>query len=475
MEIDLSFVSIPFALLFSVLIVLLLIIKNHTSRKILVLIACFAFYSFWDWRVLLILIGYILINFSVSKAFEKHTEKPWRRKLLIASVILNLGFLGYFKYYDFFVTSLNSLLSTFSPGLHLLGFMAPIGISFFCFSTLSYFFDIYYDIIPPSRSLLDFSLFIAFFPKIISGPIQRAKDFFSQLELSFQINLPNLNEGIQLILRGMLKKLVIADHLSIMVDNVFASPNVFSSWSTWVAVLSYSLQIFFDFSGYTDMAIGIGKVLGFDLPQNFNLPYTAQSVTEFWRRWHITLSSWFRDYLFIPLEISRARKLRGKIFQSINILIVFGLTGLWHGANWTFVVWGILHGLYISIENLISRSLTKPSPWTSMIAWIRSLFVFLVLSLTWIPFRASNWQTVGLIFKKLLFFGSTTNIEWYYIWAAVIIPLALLGGYFIRRSNWRWPIFSIQKFYTPAVILFEALIVFFFSPDNASPFIYLQF
>lgn len=470
-----SFVSIPFAILLAVLIVLLWIIKNQTFRKILVLIASFAFYAFWDWRVLIILIGYILINFLFTKSFEKHAGKEYQKKVLITSVFLNLGILAYFKYFNFFISSLNSLLSSFSPGLQTLDVLTPIGISFFCFNTLSYFFDIYNEIIPPTRSLLDFSLFIAFFPKIISGPIQRAKDFFSQLELGFQINLTNLNEGVQLILRGMLKKLVIADHLSIMVDNVFASPSVFSSLSAWVAVLSYSLQIFFDFSGYTDMAIGVGKILGFELPQNFNLPYTAQSITEFWRRWHITLSSWFRDYLFTPLEISRARKQRGKFIQCINILFVFSLTGMWHGANWNFILWGALNGAYISIENLISRSLTKPSPWTSKIAWIRSLFVFFLLSLTWIPFRASTWETMALIFKKLLFLESTINIEWYYLWAVVIIPIALLGGYLIRRFNWRWPIFSLQKYYTPAIILFEALIVFFFSPSTTSPFIYLQF
>lgn len=467
--------SVPFAILIGSLILVVRFANGQIFRKSLLLTACFVFYSFWDWRLALILAGFILLNFALSLTLGNRKTIIGRKFLFILSLVSNLVFLGLFKYFNFFIDGLNLLLAPISSQLQTLNLILPLGISFYTFGSISYIIDIYGETIKPNRSLLDYALFISFFPRIISGPIQRAADFFSQLDKGIDITLSNLNEGTQLILRGMLKKLVIADNLGIMTNNIYASPNIFSSSSTWVAVLAYSIQILFDFSGYTDMAIGIAKILGINLPQNFNLPYTSQSITEFWRRWHMTLSSWFRDYLFYPLEISRARKSRPPLFQYFNILFVFLLTGLWHGANWNFVLWGGLHGAYISIEHLLFRSKIKPQPWTSMKAWIRSLLIFLVLTLTWIPFRSPDWQTTRIIFEKLMFIKSTYNIEWYYIWALISIPIILFGGFLVRRFEWKWPVLPIQKPYTPAFLLLEALLVFFFSPINSSPFIYFQF
>jgi alginate O-acetyltransferase complex protein AlgI len=235
--------------------------------------------------------------------------------------------------------------------------------------------------------------------------------------------------------------------------------------------MAYSIQILFDFWGYTDMAMGIGKMLGIELPQNFNLPYTAQSITEFWTRWHISLSTWLRDYLYISLGGNR----KGNLRTYVNLMITMLLGGLWHGASWNFVLWGGLHGVYLAAERFFFGG-GKPAqyPWTSPLAWLRSFFVFGLVSITWVPFRSPNWETTTLIMKKLLFAQTGYNIEWLYVWAWITIPI-IVGGWLARQFKWRWPILSIQKSYTPAVIVFQALIVFFFSPLSTSPFIYFQF
>jgi len=256
-----------------------------------------------------------------------------------------------------------------------------------------------------------------------------------------------------------------------MVDQIYKSPSVLSSATVWLGIFAYSIQIFCDFSGYSDMARGIAKTFGFELPVNFNLPYTSQSITEFWTRWHISLSNWFRDYLFFPLERRRLKWLG----QVGNLLIVFFLSGLWHGAGWNFIVWGGLHGVYLALEKIIFGKKLSENAWTSLIAWLRALLVFGLISVTWVPFRSPTLGTTILIFKKLLFVGAQYNFGWYYVWAVIAVPLIVIGGLLARRFEWKWPIPSIRESYTPALILLEFLIVLFFAPTNSSPFIYFQF
>ncbi len=314
-------------------------------------------------------------------------------------------------------------------------------------------------------------IFITFFPRLVAGPIMRSKGFLPQLGRGIHLDLNNLFEGIQLFLRGMLKKVVVADNLAVAVGQIYNAPGIFSPPSVWLAVTAYSVQILYDFWGYTDMARGVGRMLGFDLPLNFNLPYTSQSVTEFWNRWHISLSNWFRDYVFFPLERRRLKWLG----QTGNLVVVFLLSGLWHGANWNFIFWGGMHGVYLAVERAFVWAKPVQNPWSSYKAWLRSVLVFILITLTWIPFRSPDWQTTLLIFKKLLFMDTPYNIEWYSGWALFAIPLVVAGGWLARRFEWRWPIFPIQKTYTLAFILLEILIIFFFAPVNSSPFIYFQF
>jgi alginate O-acetyltransferase complex protein AlgI len=466
-----SFVSIEFLVLLLVLLGLLAIFKKPMIRKIILLSASCVFYAWWDWRFLGILVTVTVADYYISQFLVNTTDAKKRKMLLWFSIVLNLGFLGFFKYFNFFIDTLNVFTGMLGWRVGTLNIILPIGISFYTFETLSYVIDVYSGVAKPANSLLDYAIFITFFPRLVAGPIMRAKEFLPQLDRGIQLDLNNLFDGAQLFLRGMLKKLVVADNLAVMVDYIYKSPSVLSSSTIWLGVCAYSVQILYDFWGYTDMARGVGRMLGIELPLNFNLPYTSQSITEFWTRWHISLSSWFRDYVFFPLERRRLKWLG----QPGNLFIVFLLSGLWHGAGWNFIIWGGLHGFYLAMERVLPWARPVQNPWTSYKAWIRSFVVFILITITWVPFRSPDWQTALVIFEKLLFVGMQFNIHWYYGWAVFAVPLVVVGGWLFRRFEWSWPIFPIQKSYTLAFMLFEILIIFFFSPVNISPFIYFQF
>jgi len=466
-----NFISIEFAVLLAVALILLFVFKQTLARKLILLSASCFFYAWWDWRFLGLLAIVTVLDYYVSH-FMTLTSDPQKRKILLwISIAANLGFLGFFKYFNFFIDSLNLITQPLGWQVGTLNIILPIGISFYTFETLSYVIDVFRGTHGPAKSLLDYAIFITFFPRLVAGPIMRPSQFLPQLERGILLDFNNIMEGVQLFLIGLLKKLVIADNCAILVDQIYKSPSLFSTSTVWLAVLAYSVQIYFDFSGYTDMARGIGKMIGFDLPQNFNLPYTAQSITEFWTRWHISLSSWLRDYLYISLGGNR----KGNLRTYANLMITMLLGGLWHGASWNFVLWGGLHGGFLSIERLGFGKKPSQQAWTSIGAWVRALLVFGLVTITWVPFRSPNWQTTLLIYQKLFFVKMQYNFEWYYIWAVIAVPLIIFGGFVIRRFNWKWPIMSIQKTYTLAFILCEIMIIFFFSPLNNSPFIYFQF
>ena len=473
-----NFVSIEFAVIVVSTLALLSLIKNPLIRKIIMLVASCVFYAWWDWRFLGLLATVTVMDFYISRSLVG-TEEPKKRKyLLYLSLLVNLGSLGFFKYFNFFLGTMNALTKVLGWQMGMLNIILPLGISFYTFETLSYIIDVYHGVVLPAKSLLDYAVFMTFFPRIVAGPIIRAKRFLPQLERGIQILPSNLVEGLQLFLRGLLKKLVIADNVAIMVNQIYISPSVLSSPTIWLGVLAYSIQILCDFSGYTDMARGTGKMLGFDLPENFNLPYAAQSITEFWQRWHITLSNWLRDYIFFPLRralLKRRKRLPEWVELSVPPLVTMLLCGLWHGASWLFVLWGGLHGAYLVFERSAFGGKLAQNSRNPLIAFCRELLVFGLVSLTWVPFRSPNWETTLLIFKKLLFFGTQYNFEWYYIWAVLAVPIIVIGGLLARHFEWEWPIFPIQKSYLPAFILLEILIIFFFAPLSFSPFIYFRF
>jgi alginate O-acetyltransferase complex protein AlgI len=462
-----NFVSLEFAILLVSLATLLFLIKNQLIRKLVLLAASCVFYAWWDLRFLGLLAIVITLDYYLSHFLVKTTNlKISRRLLLWIGIIINLGILGFFKYFNFFIDTFNVFVGTWGWQLGTLSIILPIGISFYTFQSLSYIIDVYKGVTEPAGSLLDYAIFIGFFPKLVAGPIVRAKEFLPQLERGILIDPNNLTEGAQLFLRGMLKKLVVADNLAIMVEQVYKSPSIFSSPTVWLAIASYSIQILFDFWGYTDMARGIGKMLGFDLPLNFNLPYTSQSMTEFWNRWHISLSTWFRDYIFFPFRNTLMRskhKLSDWFAQTLATLVTMLASGIWHGA-----------GIYLVLEHLPGVKITRRS-WRSYKAWLKTFLIFLLVTITWVPFRSPNWQTTLIIFKKLLFVGMQYRIEWHFGWAAFTVPLILISGWLARRFEWKWPMIPIQKSYLPAFILLETLIIFFFAPLGSNPFIYFRF
>jgi alginate O-acetyltransferase complex protein AlgI len=466
-----NFISFEFLFLLLALLAALLIFKHLLARKWILLLASCVFYAWWDWRFLGLLAAVVLLGYYASRLMLATSDPKKRSAALWFSVTSHLAILGFFKYSNFFLDTFNWAVSPLGWQAGALKIILPIGISFYTFEALSYVLDVYKGTAQPANSLLDYAVFITFFPRLVAGPIMRAKGFLPQLERGILLNFDNFFEGIQLFLRGMLKKVVVADNLALAVSQVYNAPSVFSPLSVWMAVIAYSVQILYDFWGYTDMARGVGRMLGFDLPLNFNLPYTSQSVTEFWNRWHISLSSWFRDYVFFPLERRRFKRLG----QAGNILIVFLLSGLWHGANWNFIFWGGMHGVYLAVERAFDWAKPVQHPWTSAKAWLRSFLIFLLLTITWVPFRSPNWRTTLLIFEKLLFVKMQYNIEWYSAWTLFAVPLVIVGGWLFRRFEWRWLILKIQQPYALAFLLLEILMIFFFAPVNSSPFIYFQF
>jgi alginate O-acetyltransferase complex protein AlgI len=467
-----SFITFEFAILFSITFIFLILVKSTVGRKLILLSASLIFYAAWDWRFLGLLVLMTLVVHKLTLSLDKAKDKNRKKLIFIVTIVFILSILLFFKYFNFFIDNINLFFTLFGWKISSINIILPIGISFYTFEILGYVFDNYRGVALPAKSLLDFAVFITFFPNLISGPIMRANQFLPQMERGVQINFPYFIEGLQKFLQGLIKKIVVADSLLIMVDQIFYLPSSFSSATVWLGVLAYSVQIFCDFSGYIDMATGISKMIGIDLQRNFDLPFTAQSISDFWRRWNITLSSWFRDYLFMPLELKR-RKVKYFRVQT-NIMIVFLLTGLWHGATWNFVLWGGLHGVYLIVERLISRGRPIPTKWTSPLSWFRALFTYFWILIALVFFRSPGLHTTGLIFSKL-FFLSPTGIEWFYQSAVFFVPLFILGGWIYRsiENRIQMPIISYPVQFS--LMALEILFIYFFASLTTSPFVYFQF
>ncbi len=321
-----SFASFEFVLFFLVVLLCTGIFQYfgwNRGKEFFLLIASFFFYGYWDWRFCFLLLFVVAISYFSAKALD-------RKLFLVLGVVVPLAVLAVFKYFNFFLSSISAVTG---KNLGALKIILPVGISFYTFQALSYVIDVYRKKLPVEHDFVRLALYLSFFPQLVAGPIVRAADFLPQLKEDRRITLAGLQYGIQLMVFGMMKKIVLADHLSVFVDDVFRVPGAFHWATILLAVVSYSIQIYFDFSGYSDIAIGCAKCLGYDFLPNFNLPYLSENVTVFWRRWHISLSTWLKEYLYIPLGGNR----RGKTRRFINLFLTMLLGGLWHGANWTFV------------------------------------------------------------------------------------------------------------------------------------------
>jgi len=323
-------------------------------RNATIVISSYFFYGWWDWRFLLLIFLSTLVDYSVGLALNAHTRSPVRKTLLGVSIAANLGLLGVFKYFNFFIDSLESAFSFFgtSFGTTTLNIVLPVGISFYTFQTMSYTIDVYRRRLDPTRDFIGFAAFVCFFPQLVAGPIERATNLLPQFATTRTFDYSKAVDGLRQILWGLFKKIVIADNCAVFVNQVFDHPADFSGSTLALGAVMFALQIYCDFSGYSDIAIGTARLFGFDLMRNFAFPYFSRDIAEFWRRWHISLSTWFRDYVYIPLGGSRC----GSWTKIRNVFTVFLVSGLWHGANWTFIVWGTLHAMFFLPLLLMKRN-----------------------------------------------------------------------------------------------------------------------
>ena len=488
------FNTIDFILFFIVVLSTIVIIKNRRFQHLFLLFSSYFFFYYSSNYLVTLLIFSTLLDFYVGKAIW-HTNNISRKKiLLILSLAGNLGLLGFFKYADFAILQFNIFGNSLDlqSEIPLLNIALPIGISFYTFQTISYTVDIYRGKLIPSESLKEFALFVAFFPQLVAGPILRAKDFLPQLRVKMEkfntnhnlrqilLQNSNLKLGITLMALGFFKKMFFADNIAPLVNTVFANPIGSESFTIILGTIAFGIQIYSDFSGYSDIAIGAALILGFKIPINFNKPYFASSPSDFWRRWHISLSSWLRDYLYIPLGGSKKSKSR----TYLNLLVVMFLGGLWHGAGWNFVVWGLLHGCYLAIHRIINNkfpSLRNFNFFKTKIGIITSIFITqYFVFLAWIPFRVHDVDNMIYSIQKyiLIDFEITNTLE---LISTQKLPLALMAMFFLlnfisyRQRNLPEKISKLNlKFWIIFLISIMMLILFFYD-GNPENFIYFRF
>jgi len=335
---------------------------------------------------------------------------------------------------------------------------------------MSYTLDIYRDRLKPSNSIFEFAIFVAFFPQLVAGPIVRAVEFLPQLEDDIKIKKENFYYGIQIFITGFVKKLLIADTLAYYVDYVFANSSLLNTSTVWLGVIAYSIQIFLDFSGYSDMAIGVAKCMGYDLPQNFRMPYISKNITEFWRRWHITLSFWLRDYLYISLGGNR----KGKFRTDVNLMLTMLLGGLWHGASWNFVVWGGLQGAGLILHKIYMKKVKIiPTKITVAISWI---ITYGFVCVSWVFFRTQDFTVAFTVLRKMFFIGDS-GVSYYYTAAVILIPVVIILHIvgLIYKFDDKYFFLDLKTQKGAIALVFILFILYYFSPLNTSPFIYFQF
>ena len=468
-------------LLFFLTVYLVYLRVNHRLQNVLLLIASYAFYASWNWKFLSLIIISTLVDYICGIRIDESNNRQIRKKYLILSIFTNLFILFIFKYFGFFSRNLCELIHLFGFDVNVnsIKILLPVGISFYTFQTMSYTIDIYREKMKPTRNLLDFSLFVAFFPQLVAGPIERASHLLPQIMNPRKVTSEKFQTGVYLIFWGLFLKCFVADGLAFVVDPVFNSSAPYNGVQTLLAMYSFAFQIFGDFAGYSSIARGLGKCMGFDIMINFNLPYYATNPSDFWKRWHISLSGWLKDYLYIPLGGNRI----SKYFTYRNLLLTMILGGLWHGAAWTFVVWGIYHGLLLAIYRFLKPRLSKlrvyrDNSGTRLWYYIRVLFFFHIICIGWLVFRAENMSQAAQMFQSLLFNMEIREIPVLFLYLKRLLffsgLLIIVQHYqFIKKDQ-----LIILKI-NPAVRAMFYYTVFYllvlFGTRGADEFIYFQF
>jgi len=497
------------------------------SRLIFTLLASYFFYGWWDWRFLSLIVFSTGVDYVIGLKLGQTEKKQQRKQLLIASMVVNLGFLGFFKYFNFFIDSFKDLMHQigFFANFDTLNIILPVGISFYTFQSMSYTIDVFRKQIPVEKDFLKFATYISFFPQLVAGPIVRAKDFLPQFSRKIQFNWDRFILGLAQILLGFFKKVAIADSIAEFVDLCFQNPDKFSTSHLLVGVIMYSFQIYADFSGYSDIAIGLARIMGFDFPKNFRTPYFSKSFSEFWTRWHISLSEWLRDYLYIPLGGNRGGSFgsyffillfmglagfmtgskwiigisilisvfgfffmktnnqnQKTAFNYMNLMVTMLLGGLWHGSNWTFVFWGFLHGFYLILQRLLGSPIGNFLDAIKIPKVIQTgLSILIVYSLTcfaWIFFRAPDFENAiqyinGIVAMNDFRLGSIVNKFW------VIKGTLLIGGLLVvELLDIKYNLSQLlikNTYFRVASLAILLWVIAFFGTFGSNSFIYFQF
>ncbi|NND52322.1 MAG: MBOAT family protein [Flavobacteriaceae bacterium] len=476
------FNSLDFAIFLPIVFLLYWFVTKHNLKlqNALIVISSYVFYGWWDYRFLSLIIFSTLVDYIVGLQLKKADRKPKRQLLLWTSILVNIGFLGFFKYYNFFVDNFIDAFSFFGKQIqpNTLNIILPVGISFYTFQTLSYTIDVYRKKLEPTRNFMAFAAFVSFFPQLVAGPIERATNLLPQFYNKRAFNYNKAVDGLRQILWGLFKKIVIADNCAFFVNTIFDGHGGYSGSTLLIGVVFFAFQIYGDFSGYSDIAIGTARLFGFDLKQNFAFPYFSRDIAEFWRRWHISLSTWFRDYVYIPLGGSRVSKL----LQIRNVLIIFLVSGFWHGANWTFIVWGLLNGLYFLPLMLMKRNrkhlevVANNSVLPSIRELIAMLITFGITVFAWIFFRAESisqaFSYIKGMLEKSLFSIPEVRPTFLILLIGIFIVIEWMG----RRN-----LYAIEKLWLSYPkplrlgIYYVIAIVIFLYGGKEQEFIYFQF
>ena len=456
--------------------------KNLRLQNLFIVVVSYVFYGWWDWRFLILIAFTSFCSWGSGLLIEKYKNEPRKAKTVsVLNIVLNLLILGVFKYYDFFVTSFaNLLLGGKTDGL-LLKIILPVGISFYTFQALSYSIDVYRGKLEPTRDIIQFFAFVSFFPQLVAGPIERATNLLPQFEKSRTFDYDKAVDGMRQILWGLFKKMVVADNCAVYAERVFSTYQEQSGSTLLLAAVFFTFQIYCDFSGYSDIAIGTAKLFGIKLMRNFNMPYFSRDIAEFWRRWHISLTTWFRDYVYIPMGGSRVGK--AKVVR--NTFVIFLLSGLWHGANWTFIAWGAYHSLLFLPLILTGKN----RKYTNQVAdgrWLPSiketgqmLVTFLFAVIGWIIFRADSigqaWGYFCGICNKSLFTVPWLNLKSYYLPVVFSIFVLLVVEWLQRDKEHAFDLSGIKSHVLKFAIYYLMVVVLFWFGGQSETFIYFQF
>jgi D-alanyl-lipoteichoic acid acyltransferase DltB (MBOAT superfamily) len=481
------FNSFDFAIFLPVVFLLYWFVFKHSLRlqNALIVVASYVFYGWWDWRFLSLILFSTLVDFLVGKQLGKEAKDNKRRLWLWLSVVVNLGFLGFFKYFNFFLENFQAAFSFFGfeIGGRALSIVLPVGISFYTFQTLSYTIDVYKRKLKPTQDFIAFAAFVSFFPQLVAGPIERATHLLPQFYRKRQFSYPLAANGCRQILWGFFKKLVIADNCAEYANLIFNNSESYSGSTLFLGALFFAFQIYGDFSGYSDIAIGTSRLFGFDLMKNFAFPYFSRDIAEFWRRWHISLSTWFRDYVYIPLGGSRGSKWG----QVRNVFIIFLVSGFWHGANWTFMVWGGLNALYflplllLKLNRSNMEVVAERSFFPSAKELLQMGITFILTVLAWVSFRAEDiahaWQIYAGIFDSTLFTVPREVLSSKLLMCVALILFFVFVEWLGRRREFaiEYLLEAHPRWLRWSWYIFLIFLMGMFMQTEETPFIYFQF